>query len=287
MRSRRRLGIAVACVLVGVVPFLAAATASAAQAPKQARGAARCNISGKLSFSPPLTNSPQSVQATVKGKVSCPLAHTGSASAIKGGAVTISSRAYTATCGAPVPPSLTGSVKWKTSSGGKLIPSGFAFGAPASSAARPVHYPNGLISGSYGGGVADVRLNWPTACGAKGLKRTAAGGTISLSHCVRNIWTTLHPAQTEDGHIWWVVVAPDCGYDQTNHPTGTISWAHSDPTNIPACTGTNVPLQRVWPTEEYWGVHTGINLGALESCRGRFTVFRYSGDARFAPYIGA
>ena len=280
----RRLGIVAVCVLVGVVPLLVAEPAGAAT--RQARGQASCNLSGKLVFSPALTNTPQSVRATIKGKLSCPLVSTSSTSVVSGGTVAISSSTYTATCAAPVPPSLSGSVRWKSASGGKVIPSGFGFGAPTSSAARPVRYQNGWISGSYGGGIGDARLDWPTGCGPKGLKRTSAGGTLLLSHCVRNVNTRIQPAQTMDGYVWWVVLAPDCGYGQADHPTGTISWVSTNPSDIPACTARDVPLQRVWPTEQYWGARTEINLGALEGCYGPYSEFRYSGDARYRPANG-
>jgi hypothetical protein len=279
----RRLGIVAVCVVVGVVPLLAAEPVGAAKPPRPARGAVRCTISGKLSFSPALTSTPRTVRASIRGNLSCPLVVTNNSSVFSTGKINLSSPAYTATCASPVPPALSVSMRWKTTSGGKLIGSDVAFGSPVNAAARPVHYDSGLVSGSYAGGVPDARLNWPGgACGPKGLKRTAASGTISLSNCVRNIITRVRPAQTEDGDVWWVVTAPECGYGQANRPTGTVSWSHAAPDNLPQCTGVEVPLQRVWPSEEYWGVDTDINLPAGEACFGRITLV-YTGDARYLP----
>jgi hypothetical protein len=192
--------------------------------------------------------------------------------------------AYVADCRSPNPPSFSMSVKWK-SSGTRVAPSAITFPGVFDANSRIAVYNGGTVTGSYAGEPPEARLA-RGICGPKGLKGSPFSGTFDINPCTSNIRTEIVPGQTGDGHIWWVIRAPECGYNALNHPTGTISWDYSREDNLPQCTGTNVPLTRVWPTDPYWGVDTNINLGALEGCFGQLTVFRYSGDARYRPYIG-
>ena len=271
-------------VVVGVVfavASFAVPEAGAAKPPVNGRGRVECTVAGKANFVPAIQVAQQQVSAVFKGNLACSIGATGTAVRVIGGKF-YASASYVAECVSPNPDTLVASIKWK-STGGKVAPTGIAFQPVFDQNGRTAVYNGGVVTGSYVGVPPELTLTY-ARCGPKGLKRSSFNGRLSLNPCTANVRTVIQPGQTEDGHIWWVVVAPECGYTPANHPTGTISWAYDRPDNLPQCTGTNVPIQRVWPTDVYWGAHTNINLGALEMCFGRMTVFRYSGDARFRPY---
>jgi hypothetical protein len=307
--TARRFTMAFVCSLVAFSSLAIAGPAGAAVSKLNARGHVSCTMRGTIRYSPTLTDSGESVSATVKAALSCSVGETGSSLVtVQSGKLKGSSAFYIGSCSFTNPSSLSARVTWKAA-GGKVNPTDIVLSPPSSASGSPASYTRGLATGSYANELPQARFVWASSCGGKGLKKSSFTGTLDIAtSCNPPIRTEVSPVQVhdpsraDDGYVWWVVL-PVCPFTAATHPTGTITWGYADPRNAPACSGaTNAPLADSGVTQvnsliagapvntatPLWGVNTGINLQGGVSCNGLGNAhfwLRYSGDSTYAPYV--
>jgi hypothetical protein len=244
MRGVRVLASAFA-LAVSVVVASGLSTAASAQTAMQASGRVQCAAAGKVTYSKPhlLLVPKPGVVAKFKASLICSVGQTGHPGVtVVGGKLKGQSTAYTGSCQAPNPTSMSATIKWKAT-GGKVLPTTISWGAAAGGTSRYTHdFSGGTVTGSYAGVPhADANFVADTvglgSCGVQGIKGWTFGttGVSTLILDNRCAFATAQVAALGDGGLGSAVLF---GIEPTSHPA-CAAGAHPTGTASATFTGSN------------------------------------------------
>jgi hypothetical protein len=293
----RRTFVAVLGAVLIASTWVGVSEAAAAKVPVAATGSLQCSLRGTVKYNPPLGTNVVSTTASIKAKLSCRGAGTGSTPAVNAGKLVASSTAVGMSCTVRNIAEVNGSIAWKAR-GAKVVPTAVHLGAQASAASYRFATSAIAAGSSYENSamVLNGTLSSPP-CGRKGIKKSTIGGTVDVSqNCDTNVLTTQGFTYDANDEWFWVVV-PFCDYLPQHHPTGTLTITYP---GLPACTvsgplvdsGMNAASSSFDPWGNpkpytYWGIDSGLTYQQQIAMCGNATgrpAYTYSGDSRYRGY---